>query len=84
MDTDGNLLTEPAAAAWLRENAAKYGFIVRYLEGKEEITGYVAESWHVRYIGQEAQAISDSGLTLEEYLGVDGGDYAEIGERNAV
>ncbi|MFR7639532.1 MAG: D-alanyl-D-alanine carboxypeptidase family protein, partial [Allobaculum sp.] len=55
----------------------KYGFIVRYQEGKEGITGYQAEPWHLRYIGDKAQAIAQSGLCLEEYLGVDGGDYAQ-------
>lgn len=75
LDTSGSLLTEPEAVYWLKENAAKYGFIIRYVEGKEGVTGYMAESWHIRYIGQEAKEIADSGLTLEEYLGLEGGDY---------
>ncbi|MBO4107226.1 LD-carboxypeptidase LdcB/DacB [Streptococcus suis] len=75
MDASGNLLTEPSAANWVANNAHYYGFIVRYLPGKESITGYIAESWHVRYIGQEASDIYQSGLTLEEYFGVPGGDY---------
>lgn len=61
------------AVKWLAENAHRYGFIVRYLEGKEEITGYMAETWHIRYIGDMASTIYQSGLTLEEYLGVEGG-----------
>ncbi|WP_105134568.1 LD-carboxypeptidase LdcB/DacB [Streptococcus suis] len=75
LDTSGNLLEEPNASQWLATNAHLYGFIVRYLPGKESSTGYMAESWHVRYIGQEATDIYNSGLTLEEYFGVPGGDY---------
>ncbi|HFI0457563.1 TPA: LD-carboxypeptidase LdcB/DacB [Streptococcus suis] len=75
MDSAGNLLEEPTASQWLAENAHHYGFIVRYLPGKENSTGYMAESWHVRYIGQEATDIYNSGLTLEEYYGVPGGGY---------
>ncbi len=77
LDSSGNLLTEENAANWLLEHAADYGFIVRYREDKEAITGYMAESWHVRYIGKEAADIAASGLTLEEYFGIEGGDYAE-------
>ncbi|MGQ7461035.1 LD-carboxypeptidase LdcB/DacB [Streptococcus suis] len=75
LDSSGNLLEEPTASQWLAENAHRYGFIVRYLPGKEYSTGYMAESWHVRYIGQEATDIYNSGLTLEEYFGVPGGGY---------
>ncbi|MBR5405993.1 MAG: D-alanyl-D-alanine carboxypeptidase family protein [Oscillospiraceae bacterium] len=58
-------------AKWLAANCAKYGFIIRYPEGKESITGYMYESWHVRYLGKElAQKVTDSGLTLEEYLNI--------------
>lgn len=77
LDEAGNLLTEEAATTWLAHHAHDYGFIVRYLPEKEEVTGYMAESWHIRYIGQEAKAIYESGLTLEEYFGVAGGDYAD-------
>ncbi len=75
LDTSGNLLEEPKASQWLATNAHNYGFVVRYLPGKEHITGYMAESWHVRYIGEEATDIYNSGLTLEEYYSVPGGDY---------
>jgi len=52
-----------------RERAAKYGFILRYPEGKSEITGIIYEPWHYRYVGREAaQAIRDQGVCLEEYL----------------
>lgn len=54
---------------WLRENCSRYGFILRYPEGKEEITGIDYESWHFRYVGVEAaQEIMEQGITLEEYL----------------
>ena len=57
---------------WLASNAHKYGFIIRYPKGKDDITGYQYESWHIRYLGVEtATAVYNSGLTLEEYLGVD-------------
>lgn len=54
---------------WMQENAHKYGFILRYPKGKEEITGYDYESWHYRYVGIEvAQTIHDNNLTLDEYI----------------
>lgn len=77
LDSSGNLLEEPTAVAWLRENAHRFGFVVRYLSEKEDVTGYIAETWHVRYIGEEATDIYQSGLTLEEYYHVAGGDYEE-------
>lgn len=55
-------------AAWLQEHAAEYGFIIRYPEGKQDITGYQYEPWHLRYVGSDiAQDIAASGGTLEEY-----------------
>lgn len=54
---------------WLQENCYKYGFILRYPRGKEEITGFSYESWHFRYVGKDvAKEIQDRGITLEEYL----------------
>ena len=54
---------------WVSDNAHKYGFIVRYQKGKEDITGYMYEPWHVRYVGVDlATEVYESGLTLEEYL----------------
>lgn len=54
---------------WLKNNAHKFGFIIRYPEGKEDITGYNYEPWHVRYVGvQEATQIKNYNLTLEEFL----------------
>ena len=60
-----------AAGIWLKENCHKYGFIIRYLKGKESITGYKYEPWHIRYVGENvATEIYNQGVTLEEYLGV--------------
>lgn len=56
-------------AIWLKEHCKEYGFIVRYMEGKEDITHRKAESWHFRYVGVEAATeIMENGITLEEYL----------------
>ena len=60
------------AAQWLQAHCAEYGFIIRYPYGKESQTGFMYESWHVRYVGKElAKKITDSGLSLEEYYGID-------------
>lgn len=62
---------ETPAGRWLSKNAHKYGFIIRYMKGKENITGYQYEPWHVRYVGEKvAKEIYEKGVTLEEYLGV--------------
>lgn len=62
---------------WLAANCADYGFIIRYPKGKDAYTGYMYEPWHVRYIGVEkARAITESGLSLEEYYGITS-DYAD-------
>ena len=56
--------------AWMKEHCAEYGFILRYPEGKEGVTGMSYEPWHFRYVGVEAaQKIMGAGITLEEYLG---------------
>lgn len=58
-------------AIWLEKNAADYGFIIRYPKGKEDITGYKYEPWHIRYVGVEiAKHIYEEELTLEEYYNV--------------
>ena len=57
---------------WVAVNAHKYGFIIRFPEGKDEITGYQYEPWHIRYLGVEkATEVYESGLCLEEFLGID-------------
>ncbi len=54
---------------WLAEHAADYGFVIRYLKDREDITGYVYEPWHIRYIGTDlAKDVYKSGMTLEEYF----------------
>ncbi|MCZ8523164.1 MULTISPECIES: M15 family metallopeptidase [Paenibacillus] len=56
-------------AAWLASHAHEFGFIIRYPKGKESVTGYQYEPWHLRYVGEEAaSAITKSGITLEEYV----------------
>lgn len=60
---------ETEAGKWLAANAPKYGFILRYPAGKEEITGIIYEPWHFRYVGKEySEDITELGVTLEEYL----------------
>ena len=54
---------------WMLENSSTYGFILRYPKGKEDITGYSYEPWHLRYVGKDAaKEITEKQLTLEEYL----------------
>jgi D-alanyl-D-alanine carboxypeptidase len=54
---------------WIAENAHKFGFIIRFPKGKEHITGYLYEPWHLRYVGEKvATRIYEQELTLEEYL----------------
>ncbi|WP_423190383.1 D-alanyl-D-alanine carboxypeptidase family protein [Alkalibacterium sp. f15] len=66
-----NPFAESNASRWMAKNAHKYGFIVRYPKGKEHITGYMYEPWHLRYLGIDlATKVYNSGKTLEEYLGV--------------
>lgn len=60
-------------AKWLNDNAYKYGYILRYPENKEELTGYDYESWHYRYVGSNlAKTLYNNGnwITLEEYFGI--------------
>lgn len=70
-DFNGQLVEDPITSQWIKDNCAKYGFIVRYPEGKEDITGYIYEPWHLRYVGEEvANQIMNNNTTLEQYLGV--------------
>lgn len=56
---------------WLHQNCWDYGFVIRYPEDKEKITGYLAECWHIRYVGiQHSIPMRQSGKCLEEYLGI--------------
>jgi D-alanyl-D-alanine carboxypeptidase len=65
VDIDG----VPAVHGWLAEHSWEYGFIVRYPEGKSDITGILYEPWHFRYVGVElAKELYDLGLCMEEYM----------------
>lgn len=60
---------------WLAANAYKYGFIIRYPDGKEDTTGYIYEPWHIRYVGTDlsTEMKNESVTTLEDFFGVTGG-----------
>lgn len=67
-NTNKNTFKDTTDYAWLKDNAHKYGFILRYPENKESITGYSFESWHYRYVGIEvATFIYENDLTFDEY-----------------
>ena len=60
---------ETEEGQWVAANAHRFGFIVRYLKEYEDVTGYMYEPWHVRYVGKEqAQAIYESGVPMETYM----------------
>ena len=64
---------DTATQQWLMQNSWKYGFILRYPNDKTAVTGIIYEPWHYRYVGREnAKAIYESGLCLEEYLQAQG------------
>ncbi len=66
---DYNLFVESIEYEWMKNNAHKYGFILRYPAGKELITGFKFEPWHYRYVGIDAaKIIYENNITLEEYL----------------
>jgi hypothetical protein len=70
------------AVAWLTEHCWDYGFIVRYTEDKEWITGIVDEPWHFRYVGTRVSLdMKNSGLCLEEYLGAESVTMYKIQEK---
>ena len=65
----GARFEDTEAFAWLKAHCAEYGFILRYDQGKEAVTGYRFEPWHYRYVGVDiAQACMEQGLCYEEYL----------------
>lgn len=67
--TDRNVQDASYIWNWLRKNAYKYGFILRYPKDKEDITGVMFEAWHYRYVGKEvAKEIFEKNICLEEYL----------------
>ena len=65
----GQSFASTKQCAWLQEHCWEYGFILRYTEEKESITGIAAEAWHFRYVGQpHALIMRDNGWCLEEYI----------------
>ena len=67
-NTNSATFANSAEAAWLKENAHKFGFILRYPEGKEDITGTTYEAWHYRYVGVDiATYIYEHDITFDEY-----------------
>jgi LAS superfamily LD-carboxypeptidase LdcB len=55
---------------WLKDNAHRFGFIIRFQKEYVDITGYSYEPWHIRYVGEDAaKEIHEKNITLEEYLG---------------
>lgn len=79
LDENGTDPESSPVAAWLRENAWEYGFILRYPAGSEESTGMEANAWHYRYVGEAAAAqIQQLGITLEDYVNMFFNDSAAI------
>ena len=70
--TEKDFLSEDTAAyRWLEQNAHRFGFILRYRKDKSDVTGYMYEPWHFRYVGRDAATVMyEKNLTLEEFLGV--------------
>lgn len=65
---NAKVFSESEEYEWLKNNCYKYGFILRYPENKENITGYSTESWHFRYVGEiAAKKIHDENITFDEY-----------------
>ncbi len=71
IDENDDMIAEEKIFAVIHAKLADFGFILRYPLGKEEITGYSYEPWHLRYVGDPkvSHEIMDKGITLEEYLG---------------
>ena len=65
-----NAFADTREGRWIADNGHHYGFIIRYPQNKESVTGYVYEPWHLRYLGRDlATAVYESGFAYEEYLG---------------
>lgn len=64
----GECFADTPEGEWVAEHAHEHGFVIRYLDGMEDVTGYPYEPWHLRYVGAETAAeVYEEGLTLEEY-----------------
>ncbi|GEN53014.1 M15 family metallopeptidase [Halobacillus faecis] len=62
---------ETTEGEWLADHAHEYGFIIRYREGAKDITGYMYEPWHLRYVGKEVSSdVHEQAVTLEEFFGL--------------
>lgn len=71
LNSIGDSFANTKEGIWVQNNCYKYGFIVRYPKGKESLTGYKYEPWHIRYVGIEVSTdLYNKGLCLEEYLGI--------------
>ena len=69
---------ESPEGIWVAEHCHEYGFIIRYPKDKTNITGYIYEPWHIRYVGVEAaMEITELGVTFEEYILMVRGDRIE-------
>ena len=69
---------ESPEGIWVAEHCHEYGFIIRYPKDKTNITGYIYEPWHIRYVGVEAATeITELGVTFEEYILMVRGDRIE-------
>lgn len=70
VDDNASMMVEREIFRKIHAKLANYGFILRYPEDKEAVTGYAYEPWHIRFVGspEVAKEITDNGLTLEEYL----------------
>lgn len=71
IDDNNEMIAQTEIFKVIHSKLADHGFILRFLKGKESITGYNYEPWHLRYVGENyAKEIQSKGITLEEYLGV--------------
>ncbi|MBQ7866874.1 MAG: peptidoglycan-binding protein [Clostridia bacterium] len=71
INVPGTIFKGTPEQIWLHKHCWDYGFVIRYQEDKESITGYLAECWHIRYVGlPHSITMRDRNLCLEEYLGV--------------
>ena len=73
MNEIDDIFADTEEGKWVNNNAYLYGFIIRYPKGKESITGYQYESWHLRYVGVDlATKLYQDGewLTMEEFYGI--------------
>ena len=76
INVPGEAFRKTKQCEWLALNCVRYGFIIRYTEDKESITGTTAEPWHVRYVGEwHAKKMQRENLCLEEYISKYGADY---------